>query len=183
MRFSRSLTVPAFLVTLSCRQGERRPVRAPSPSLAGTWHAVEFVNPRAADSIHRWPLGRMPHAYLVYDGTGHVFFQAVSGLAANPDARGHWSAVDSAALRELLASASAYFGTYVVDAGAGSVLHRIEGEIPPNLGTTEIATPYEFRGDTLILGRDSSAHWRFVRVRAVSPSNDVTARRSRRPHE
>jgi len=46
-----------------------------------------------------------------------------------------------------------------------TVIHRIEGEIPPNSGTTEIATPYELRGDTLILGHDSTAHWKFLRVR------------------
>jgi Lipocalin-like domain len=113
---------------------------------------------------------------LVYDATGHVFFQAVSGLAASPEARGHWSAADSSALRALLASAAAYFGTYVAHPQQGSVIHRIEGEIPPNRGTTEIATPYELRGDTLILGQDSTAHWKFLRVQAVSrerpPPND-----------
>jgi hypothetical protein len=131
----------------------------------GTWRALEFVNPRADDAGHRWPLGRSPRAYLVYDGTGHVFFQTVNGVAASPEARGHWSAADSAALRDLLGSASAYFGTYVVDPGTGSVIHRIEGEIPPNSGTTEIATPYRLQGDTLVLGADSSVHWTFLRVR------------------
>ena len=165
MRFTQPILFIVFLVTLSCKKTERGPQRTDLPGLVGTWRALEFVNPRASDSLRRWPLGKSPRAYLVYDATGHVFFQAVSGLAASAEARGGWSGADSSALRALLASAAAYFGTYIAHPEQGSVIHRIEGEIPPNRGTTEIATPYELRADTLLLGRDSSEHWRFLRVR------------------
>jgi hypothetical protein len=165
MRFFHAITIAASLAALSCKESESRTRRASTPGLVGTWRAVEFVNPLASDTLRRWPLGKSPRAYLVYDATGHVFFQAVSGLAASPEARGHWFDADSSDLRALLASAAAYFGTYIASPQNGTVIHRIEGEIPPNSGTTEIATPYELRTDTLILGRDSSAHWKFLRVR------------------
>ena len=165
MRFPHAITIAASLAALSCKESESRTRRASLPGLVGTWRALEFVKPLASDTLRRWPLGKSPRAYLVYDVTGHVFFQAVSGLAASPEARGQWFGADSSALRALLASAAAYFGTYVASPQNGTVIHRIEGEIPPNSGTTEIATPYELRADTLILGRDSSAHWKFLRVR------------------
>lgn len=165
MRFSQRVTVLAVIAALSCRQSEGHPRLAEPTSLVGTWRALEYENPRATDSLRRWPLGQSPRAYLVYDATGHVFFQAVSGVAATAEARGRWSGADSSTLRALLTSAAAYFGTYVAHPGSGSVVHRIEGEIPPNRGTTEIATPYQLRGDTLILGRDSTVHWTFLRVR------------------
>ena len=137
-------------------------------SLVGTWRAADFVNPGATDSARRHPLGRPPRGYLVYDTTGHVFFQMVNGLAALPEARGRWSQADSATLRAMLGGASAYFGTYRADYIVGSVVHRIEGEIPPNLGTSEVATPFRVSGDSLQLGRDSSIHWVFLRVRGVA---------------
>ena len=138
MRFCHAITIATLLAALSCKKSEGRTRRANSNGLVGTWRALE---------------------------TGHVFFQAVSGLAASREARGQWFGADSSALRALLASAAAYFGTYVASPQNGTVIHRIEGEIPPNSGTTEIATPYELRGDTLILGHDSTAHWKFLRVR------------------
>ena len=75
----------------------------------------------------------------------------------------------------LLGDAAAFFGTYRVDYTTGTVVHQIEGEIPPNLGNTEIATPFRVRGDSLHLGRDSSVHWVFLRVHRASrglPSNE-----------
>ena len=144
---------------------------AKSPSLVGTWRAADYINPDGKDSATRYPLGRPLRGYLVYDSTGHVFFQMVRGLVAAPEARGKWNSADSATLRSLLSGASAYFGTYQADYASGRVVHRIEGEIPPNIGTTEIATPFHLRGDSLRLGRDSSAHWIFVRVLRRSASS------------
>ena len=132
--------------------------------LLGTWRAVEYVDPREHDVARAFPFGRRPVAYLVYDRTGHVFFQAVHGLAADADVRGRWRGADSASLNHLLSDAAAYFGTYAVDYARGTVVHRIEGEIPPNSGTTEIATPFRIDGDTLVLGQDSVRHWRFIRI-------------------
>lgn len=162
---TRTIVVVATSACLSCSSTDHPTTKIAEAQLRGTWRAIEYINPRATDSAARWPLGRQPRAYLVYDPTGHVFFQAVEGRTASPDARGKWHSADSAALHELLAGAHAYFGTYHVSAAAGTVSHRIEGEIPPNRGTTEIAAPYRLNHDTIVLGRDSSLHWRFVRVR------------------
>ena len=130
--------------------------------LVGTWRATEYANPRAQDSTRVYPFGRPPRGYLVYDRTGHVFFQVAPDL---PVERGRWREADSASLNRLLSGAAAYFGTYTADYVRGTVVHRIEGEIPPNPGITEVAAPFRVTGDTLILGHDSTSHWRFLRVR------------------
>jgi Lipocalin-like domain len=176
MRAARRVFLLSVLI-VACRQtsANRDSTTTRSPSLVGTWRAADFINPNAADSAGRHPLGYPPHGYLVYDVTGHVFFQVTNGLASLPELRGRWQQADSATLRTLLADAAAYFGTYRVDYNAGSVVHRIEGEIPPNLGNTEVATPFRLHGDSLQLGRDSSIHWVFLRVRL----DNAPARRDR----
>ena len=88
---------------------------------------------------------------LLLDATGHVFFQVTNGFAVLPKFRGRWREADSKTLRMLLGDAAAYFGTYRVDYNHGSVVHRIEGEIPPNLGNTEVATPFRIHADSLQL--------------------------------
>jgi hypothetical protein len=164
--FQRAFALVSLLV-IGCARTESR-AESSSPgrvSIVGTWRAADFINPDANDSAARYPLGRPLRGYLVYDTTGHVFFQMVRGLIASPDVRGKWHRADSATLQALLGGAAAYFGSYEADYASGRVVHRIEGEIPPNVGTTEIATPFHLRGDSLQLGGDSSAHWIFLRVR------------------
>ena len=162
-----------LLAIAACDHAGSRAESAPvgGPSLVGTWRAADYIDPDGKDSATRYPLGRPLRGYLVYDSTGHVFFQMVRGLVAAPEARGKWNSADLATLRTLLSGAAAYFGTYQADYATGRVVHRIEGEIPPNIGTTEVATPFHLRGDSLRLGRDSSAHWIFVRVRRRSASS------------
>jgi len=151
-------------MVIACEDAGSRSA-TPSQSLVGTWRALEYVDVTKSDSARRFPFGRPPRGYLVYDATGHVFMQVLRGLAATPEVRGRWAAADSATLLRLLTDGAAYFGTFQEDYQAGTVIHRIEGEIPPHLGTSEVATPVHVAGDTLQLGRDSLPHWVFVRVR------------------
>jgi hypothetical protein len=133
--------------------------------MVGTWRALEYAYPGGADSASRYPYGRPPRAYLVYDNTGRVFFQAVRGENVSGDRRGRWHQADSSSLVRILSDADAYFGTYRVDHQRRTVTHRIEAEIPPSSSTIEIGTPFRLNGDTLVIGKDSSIHWVFVRVR------------------
>ena len=123
--------------------------RAPRRLLAdGAWEDAEASLARAARA------GRTALVALDFDGT-------LAPIVSRPDR----VRVPSATLRSLLTGAAAYFGTYQADYSRGRVVHRIEGEVPPNIGTTEIATPFRLRGDSLQLGGDSTRHWIFIRVR------------------
>ena len=63
-----------------------------------------------------------------------------------------------------VAAFTGYVGRYTVDTARRVVTHAIEGEWPPRRGPIESVTPYELRGDTLLVGR-ASGRWTLVRVR------------------
>jgi hypothetical protein len=144
----------ASIVALcACSRGSgETPTRGAGDSLVGTWRAVEYA-------------GKPVRAYLVYDPTGHVFFQSILDPKVIDSAGGRWRGADSAGLSALVGAVHSYYGTYVVHRQAGTVVHRLEGEFPPHQGAMEIATPYRIAGDTLLFGRDSVPSWRFLRVR------------------
>jgi hypothetical protein len=153
------------MLAISCsRVDARGGAASEAASIVGTWRALEYVFPGARDSASKYPYGRPPKAYLVYDNTGRVFFQAVRGQNVG-DRRTRWHEADSSSLVRILSDADAYFGTYRVDHQRRTVTHRIEAEIPPSSSTIEIATHFRLNGDTLVIGRDSSLHWIFVRAR------------------
>ena len=141
------------------------PRGANASPIEGTWRVVAYVDGSHPDDI-RLPFGKSPRGYIVYDNTGHMFFQIATAESQDDVHRGRWSTADSASLNSLLNSATAYFGTYVVDRSHNMIIHKIEGEVPPNTGVIEQATPFKLRHDTLQLGKDSVPHWTLVRVRA-----------------
>jgi len=73
----------------------------------------------------------------------------------------------------------AFFGTFVIDRATGLLVHRLEGEYPRRIGATEIATPFELRGDTLTVGRDSAQRWVFVRLLKRGPNIQTAAKSGR----
>jgi hypothetical protein len=100
---------------------------------------------------------------LVYDQTGHVFLH-VARDSVSVEVRRKWQLADSAFLLQLLRGTEAYVGTFRINYASSIVAHQIEVETPPNLGVTEVATPFRLSGDTLRLGRDSFPNWTFLRV-------------------
>jgi hypothetical protein len=158
----------AVLGTTSCSRGDGYVSTGANASpVEGTWRVVGYVDASHPQDI-RLPFGKSPRGYIVYDNTGHMFFQIATAESQDDVHRGKWSMADSAALNSLLQSATAYFGTYVVDESHNMIIHKIEGEVPPNTGVIEQATPFKLRHDTLQLGKDSVPHWMLVRVRARS---------------
>jgi len=147
----------ALAVACSKPDATAKPPASAKQQLIGTWRAVEYST--GSDEARNYPFGR-PRGYIVYDATGHVFFQVGSRGQQTPPPGKNWSQADSSTLEQLVRGSSAYFGTYTVDETNGTVTHRIEGEIPPWRATTEVARPFEIHHDTL-----SIASWVFVRVR------------------
>ena len=139
--------------------------RGPADSLQGTWRIARFTTRSLADTLRTFPFGLAPRGYLVYDATGHVFFQAIRSTAIDSLRRGLERDAPQAALFELTAGFMAHFGTYAVDTVRRTVTHIVEGELPPRSGSFEVATPFRLTADSLILGSDSLQAWHFVRVR------------------
>jgi hypothetical protein len=160
------LAIVIFILVCACgEQDASIPLATVADSLIGTWRIVGHTPPEATDTGSSLPFGTRPRGYLVYDPTGHVFFQVQRAGAADSLLNRPWRDAPDSILREVLEGFQAYYGTYALDALARSVTHRIEGEFLPRRGETELATPFHFRHDSLILGRDSLERWIFVRVR------------------
>jgi len=134
-----------------------------SATLPGTWQLLSRIDVTAAGERKPEPsLGDDPIALLIYDRSGHFAAQFMRRDRSVVVADAAGSGSNNSRARD---GYDAYFGTYVVDDRTNAVTQTLVGEIPPNLGTTEVATPFRLRGDTLQLGGDSVAHWVFVRVR------------------
>lgn len=158
--------VALLLLLAACSRGERaRPEASQAELLRGTWRVVSYVQRSSVDSVATYPLGTSPRGYLVYDQSGHVFFQAVSPSVMDSLRRGLASGAPKTSLYGLLQGYNAYFGTYVVDALTRTVTHRIEGEVPVRGGSFEVSTVFRVSGDSLVLGRDSAQAWHFVRAK------------------
>jgi hypothetical protein len=136
----------------------------PTATLVGTWRIVRHAPAPGSSDSASLSFGSRPRGYLVYDPTGHVFLQ-VQDIVHADSVKSRWRDAPDSVLKGLLHGFQAYFGTYTVDSVEQLVTHRIEGELLPRFGSVEVATPYQLRGDSLILGADSLEQWHFVRVR------------------
>jgi hypothetical protein len=162
LTFGHWITVAAFISAGGCAPATDRQVpMVVDDSLVGTWRVIAHLQPVGSDSLASHPV----RGYLVYDQTGHVFVQVIRRDTADSLSVRRWFEVPDSMLKNMVDGFRAYFGTYHVDDSARMVTHRIEGEFLPRRGLAEVATPFDLRGDTLMLGADSSERWTFVRVR------------------
>lgn len=138
--------------------------RTVSDSLRGTWRVARFPAFPGSDTV-RYPFGAVPVGYLVYDETGHVFWQILGTSAMDSLETGVQRGAPDSVLLRLSRGFRAQFGTYTIQAGDRTVTHRYEGENIPYRGSFEVATPFELKADSLFIGADSLMRWRFVRVR------------------
>src|SRR5262245_52099688 len=109
----RGAWIALLLIAACSRSSANQPAARPKNRLVGTWRAVEYT--RGPDDAREYPFGRPPRGYIVYDETGHVFFQVGSRGQQTPPPGKNWSQADSSTLEQLIRGSSAYFGTYVVD--------------------------------------------------------------------
>lgn len=137
--------------------------------LIGTWRLVEFWDRDSAAAPKRYAYGERPTGYFTYDPTGHVSIQIQQGPKSQRigSERGEdWFQI--ATLEELRATVRAYrayFGTYTVDRATGIVIHRVEGDSRGFYTGSDQRRQYRIKGDSLIIGNDSTARRVLVRVR------------------
>lgn len=132
-------------------------------SLRGTWRVAPFsIAPEVDTASVHLPFGVAPVGYLVYDATGHVFWQVFRRSAMDSLKLGRMRHAADSTMMRLSQGYAAQFGTYDIDAVQRTVTHHIEGELPPWSGGFEVATPFRLNGDSLFIGVSG---WRFVRVK------------------
>lgn len=122
-------------------------------TLVGTWRMEEIRDTDAAGKV-TYPYGEHPLGYIVYDPTGHVHVQVMHTPATPPFASGDDAKGTDAEVRAAYLGYAAYFGTYRVDARAGTVVHRVEGSLMPGYTGTDQPRPFTVRGDELVIEGD-----------------------------
>lgn len=158
----RSVRIALFLTMSACTApAPPSAVATVADSVRGTWRIAPFPGAPGSDTIPH-PFGIAPVGYLVYDATGHVFWQVLRRSAMDSLRLARQRQMPDSIMMRLSQGFSAQFGTYTVDAEKRTVTHHYEGELPPWGGSFEVATPFRLSGDSLFLGVSG---WRFLRVR------------------
>jgi hypothetical protein len=109
--------------------------------LAGAWSYVGTW----VDGVPK-ERGTSPSGMIVYMPSGHMSVQVAP---EHPRKRAGTEATPQEA-KDALTGYVAYFGTYVIDEGAGTVTHRRRASIQPG-DTADLVRAYEFSGERLIL--------------------------------
>jgi hypothetical protein len=111
----------------------------------GSWKLVSIEgNPPGRSGVYDRPTG-----LLMYDSSGYMSVQIVSSPDRKPFAP-FTKGMLSATLEEKAAafdSYVAYFGTYTVDAQAGTVTHHLEDNLVPGRQGTDNVRWFEFESD------------------------------------
>ncbi len=120
-----------------------------SKKFVGAWKLVSIEgNPPGLPGFFDRPTGQ-----LIYDPSGRVSAQIVTKADRKPFPP--YNKGTSMATPEEKAAAfdgyTAYFGTYTIDAKAGTVTHHLEGTLVPGRQGTDNVRWFEFQGDDRLL--------------------------------
>ena len=118
-------------------------VTSTTPDLTGEWRLVSWhlISPNGETT---YPFGETPEGQIIYTGTGEM-----SAHLMYPGAEpGDLSGLDAT---EIFARVSrtyiAYYGTYTVDAAAGTVTHHVRGSLRQSWVGTDQVREFEMIGD------------------------------------
>ena len=136
-------------------------VSKPAHKLLGTWRIVEVAD--LVEGEWRYPYGKHPRGYLVYDATGRMHAQ----IMKTPE-RDNFPQTDSIHGKlptpehalTIYSGYVAYFGTYTLDAKKSMVTHHVEGALMPDFIGTEQPRPFKLAGKRLEIGNGRT--WRRV---------------------
>jgi len=116
--------------------------------LVGSWRFVSAVT--EGDS----PLGDDPVGQLTYDASGWIAAQLMRRNPA-PFRSGDWRRATAEEKSAAWSGYFGYFGTYTIDANAGTVTHHVQGSAFPNLVGSDQVRHFSFDGDRLELYADT----------------------------
>jgi len=126
-----------------------------SAPFIGAWTLISYELLLPSGAVEK-PMGDHPLGRILYLDNGQMSAQlASSGLdpLANADPREVTPEEADRAWRNYVG----YWGTFTVDAGAGVVIHAVEGAWFPNWIGQRRVRQYRFSGNTLTLEADSPA--------------------------
>ena len=118
----------------------------PAKSIVGAWRLISIEGNSRLRSI---PYDR-PTGMIIYDTAGHVAVQ----IAAIRDRKPFPNGVAAATLQEkaiAFDSYIAYYGTYTIDAKAGTIIHHLRDSLSPDLRGPDLVRYFEFQSEDRIL--------------------------------
>lgn len=121
----------------------------PNTVFVGTWTLVESYSDKPSGRVP-FPLGEHVVGRINYDAAGNMAAQLM-GEDRRPFSSRDPREVADAEYRAAFQTYTAYFGTYTVDADAGTVTHHVIGATVPNWAGQDQIRFYEFQGERLIL--------------------------------
>jgi hypothetical protein len=140
--------------------------------IVGSWELQSRTVTRASGEVINDPvLGERPIGRLFYSASGHMALQMMR--QGRPQAITEPPAQENAPNARIVLGYDAYFGTFAIDAAAGTVTHHIEGSLfPEDLGR-DFVRRFRVDGDTFELSFASPS------PDGSSISRTLTFRRSR----
>ena len=118
-------------------------------TFAGTWRLKESYAEK--DGVRQaFPLGEGTRGLIMYDEIGHMSAQLMSAERVRFSSR----VPKDIPLEEISRAYheyTSYFGTYTLDAAAGSITHHVEGALAPQWIGGDQVRYFKFDGDLLVL--------------------------------
>ena len=150
MRPDRPLALALLLCSLMtghCRAQGKTDARA---KFIGMWQLVSRVMTRGDQVVHDPEFGDHPSGLLVYEQTGHMSVQIMTG--ERPGSPGVTAdAAPPAPPRSADYGYTAYFGTFTVNEASKTVVHHAEGALLPGDVGRDMMREYTFEGNDLVL--------------------------------
>jgi hypothetical protein len=126
-----------------------------SNAFIGAWTLVSYELERPSGAVEK-PMGDQPLGRILYMPNGQMSAQVMAaGLA--PFAGADSSDATPEEATHVWRNYVGYWGTYAVDAAAGTVTHSVEGAWFPNWAGRKQVRQYHFTGNQLTLEADSPA--------------------------
>jgi len=137
------LLVAMSIARLGCDSASAQTADDAAKRFVGMWSLVSITTNGQVNPDR----GPTPSGFIVYDRSGNMAVQIMPDRN-RPKYAGAQPTPDEA--KAALIGYTAYFGTYTVDAQAGTVTHHRKGNINPG-ASIEVVRRYEFVGENRVI--------------------------------
>lgn len=122
---------------------------AVAKTIVGTWHLGDSYSEKS-DGRSDLPLGGKVIGQINYDAAGNMAAQLMGADRPHLSSRNPQEVSDEE-FRIAFKGYTSYFGTYTVDASAGTITHHVVGASVPNWPGHDQFRYFELSGDKMVL--------------------------------
>lgn len=118
-------------------------------TFAGTWRLQDAFAEKDGQR-QSFPLGDNTKGLIMYDDIGHMSAQLMSNERVKFSHKIPQQ-IPPEEISKAYHEYTSYFGTYTLDAGAGTIIHHVEGALAPQWIGGDQLRYFKFDGDLLVL--------------------------------